>query len=233
MSVGSPWSRPTSADATRGSWRPSATTTLSQTTVVSCIASMESASASAWSPWPVPASASSRSFAAARVGRLAHERQCLLVPPRHPEAASTLEARLPPAGRVRAFADPREGQVGEVGVAHLELAPSERQRRLLREIVAPVDDAQAAERSDRLGALVEARQREPAQHLGLVRVLASRMPHHERVRTRDHLAPEVGGLERPAIALGLPRRLGQPVGVVHPVVVDAAAEQHGDGTAAR
>src|ERR1700694_466365 len=51
------------------------------------------------------------------------------------------------------------------------------------------------------------------------------MPDDDRFRLSGDLAPQAGGLEGSAFPLGLFGRPRQPVGVVHPVVVTASAEQ--------
>ena len=85
---------------------------------------------------PVPASASSRSLPAARIGRLAQERERLLVAPGQPErpghagSGPRAGARGPgcrSAARRRASAS--------AGVAQLELAAAQCQRRLLGEVI--------------------------------------------------------------------------------------------------
>ena len=129
------------------------------------------------------------------------------------------------AGRIRAVEHARECEIGERGVPELKLAAAECHGGLFREIGGQVRHAQSAERTDRFLALVEPREREPAQDRRLIRVLAGGMPKHQRVCPGDHLTPQALRLELPPVALGLPGRFGETVRVVHPVVVDAAAEQ--------
>ena len=130
------------------------------------------------------------------------------------------------APRVGAVQDANERQVRETGIAQLELTAAEGQRGLLGEISGELNQAQPAKRSDGLGALAHPGQGQPAEHAGLVRVLAARVADHQRIRPGHHLSPVVQGLELPPVALGFPSRLGEPVGVVHPVVVDAPTEEN-------
>src|SRR4051812_31573017 len=115
-----------------------------------------------------------------------------------------------------------ESRVGSYSIAGARLAPAICQPGLFSQIAGNLGCGHTTQRSQRLLTLSHARQGDSPEHLRLRSVLAAGVSNHDRLCLGRDLPPQPAALEGAPIALRLPCRTSQPIGIVHPVVVHTA-----------
>jgi hypothetical protein len=113
-------------------------------------------------------------------------------------------------------------------IAYSQLAAPCCKEGILGQVTRQVGQCSLAEHAECGITLSQSGESDTPKHGRFFGIFARGVPRYYRFGLGCNLPPQVIRLKGPAVTLGFSGRLGEPVRIVHPIVVDAAPEQCSD-----